>query len=161
MLLVCTMGLLFTVGCQQQQVGSGVEMDQSHLAELVADGDVNDPTAIVLHELAGSFLMYQARTDKLPSDLRELVAMGLAQPAQLIDPATGDAFLYTPDSKRQPRSPGRVMICQAQSQGIVGRWALLVDDLASNGRIVTYVQRIPDAWLPQKKQDSNAVRLMR
>lgn len=163
MVVAAAVMLLACIGCQPQAKTSGPsqQVDQAQLEALVADGDVNDPTAIVLHELAGSFLLYQARTGKLPTDLQELVKLGLAKSSQLVDPVTGEAFAYSPDSKRQPRSPGRVMIYQSTDQGAAGRWALLVNDLASDGRIVTYVQRVPDAWLPAKKVNPNSVRIMR
>lgn len=131
---------------------------QAQLADLVADGDVNDPTAAALHDLAGKLLMYKAIYRKLPGKLAEMAGdrqgSGGALAKQLLDPISGRPFVYTPDSSRHPMLPGRIILYQPSSQGMVGRWALLFNDQDKNGDVITYVQRVPDSLLPKDKNST-------
>jgi hypothetical protein len=133
-----------TTGCAAQK-----PVDQATLAELQIDADVTDPTAEALHDLAGQLLMYEAVHHKLPATLAELKrGDGLLA---AVDPASNLPFVYTPDSARQPKLPGRIVICQPRDQGPAGRWALLLNDLGNQGKVITYVQRVPESMIPKAK----------
>ena len=172
--LLLAAGLL-QVGCVTHTTKSGFEQpsqssrskqantaDQAQLAELAADGDVNDPTAARLHELAGSLLLYKATHGKLPADVADVFGgtsggnSTWAKP--LIDPVSSLPFVYTPNSKRHAKLPGRMILHQPVSQGSIGRWALLFNDQAKDGNIITYVQRVPEDLIPVTKNTTRITR---
>lgn len=178
----CLLVSLLMAGCSQPKQ---VEPKPTALSQAEAlQEDVTDPTAAALHELAGKILLYIASHKKLPSSLSELAISPVASdPANapddaifaqargagvtsaqkergvFVDPATGRPFVYTPDSARHPRLPGRVIVFQSTSQGSLGRWAMIINDLSSHGEMITYIQRVPDAWLPAVKESHPTVRL--
>lgn len=146
----------------REQSGARQQGDESQLSELVADGDVNDPTAGALHELAGKLLLYKAVHRKLPVNLADASGgpdSGASTWAKhLLDPLSDQPFIYAPDSKRHAQLPGRIIIYQPVSQGNIGRWALLFDDQAKDGNVVTYVQRVPESTLPARKNTTRIER---
>lgn len=159
------------VGCAAQKtkgtLGDGINTsrgngDQQQLNDLVADGDVNDPTAAVLHDLAGRLLLYKATNRKMPVELVDLYGgpqSGSSKWAKpMLDPASSQPFFYTPNSTRQAGLPGRIILYQPQSQGGAGRWALLFNDESKEGKVVTYVQRVPESMIPVVKSNTTRIR---
>ena len=110
--------------------------------------EANDPTAVHLHELAGRLLEFKALNQRLPDKLDDLgdIPGTTPRPAGL-DPATGKAFVYLPQGPKFKSLPGRLIVYQSTSTGRAGSWCLLINDQNSDGRIVTYVQRVPDEIL--------------
>jgi|GEM_PF-6468599 hypothetical protein len=119
----------------------------------LGEDDPTDPTAMALHDLAGQLLLFHATQRRMPASLEEFAGPSDFRSGQGagIDPATRRLFLYAPDSPINPRLPGRVVLYQPLSQGARGRWALLVNDLASDGKVITYVQRVSETDLPRVK----------
>lgn len=150
-------------GCATQKTtGTLGEKEQKQVNDLVADGDVNDPTAAVLHDLAGRLLLYKATNQKMPAELVDV--FGGAESGSstwgkpMLDPASSQPFIYTPDSTRQPGLPGRIILHQPRNPGSLSRWALLFNDQSKDGKVVTYVQRVPESLLPKVKIDTTRIK---
>lgn len=137
--------LLLFVGCASK--GNGVQPAEAEAQATWLQDDPADPTAIRLHDLAGKILLYQATKHSMPTKLEDFAST--AAGGDGVDPATGQSFLYTPDSAMRSGLPGRVILHQPRANPERGRWALLMNDLASDGRVVTYVQRVPERLLPR------------
>lgn len=171
--LLLAAGLL-QVGCVTHTTKNGFDQpaqssrtqtsttDQTQLADLAVDGDVNDPTAASLHELAGNLLLYKATHGKLPANLADVFGGpnggNSTWAKSLIDPVTSQPFVYTPNSKRHPKLPGRMILHQPVNQGSIGRWALLFNDQAKDGNVITYVQRVPEELIPVTKNTTRITR---
>jgi len=137
-----------------RQVRQQSSVTTSTRLEVPAEDDPTDPTATRLHDLAGKILMHRLMHHRLPATLEEFAGPSdiVAGTGEGIDPATRRLFIYTPDSPINRKLPGRVILHQPLSQGARGRWALLINDLASDGQVITYVQRVPDGELPRVRE---------
>lgn len=155
--------VMLQVGCAHQKTRTTFgEGPQKQMDDLVADGDVNDPSAAVLHDLAGRLLTYKASHQKLPGQLIDVFggpesgASTWGKP--MLDPASSQPFVYTPASTRQSGLPGRIILYQPKSNGGIGRWALLLNDQSNDGKVVTYVQRVPESAIPVVKTNTTRIK---
>jgi hypothetical protein len=103
--------------------------------------DNTNPTAMHLHDLAGELILYQVKTGNLPARLSDLPSSLKAT----TDPATSQPYRYLSDGPRVPNLPGRILVCQSTPNPSLGRWAILINDYASDGRLITYVQRVDES----------------
>jgi hypothetical protein len=104
-------------------------------ADLIAD-----PTANDLHDIAGKLLLYFASHRELPAELED------AAP-DAVDPASGQPYVYNPQATPLKGLHGKPLVYQAVPTAPGGRWALLVNDVAADKHLVTYVERVPEAAL--------------
>lgn len=150
-LVYCWMGVLgcllmmLIMGCANKPEAK--EYAVSEVPVAMMEDDPADPTALRLHDLAGKLLLYQATRHSIPTKLEDFASTHAGGDG--LDPATGKAFVYTPDSSMRSGLPGRVILFQSTMDDQRGRWALIMNDLANDGRVVTYVQRVPEKLLPR------------
>jgi hypothetical protein len=113
-------------------------------------GANSDPTAIHLHDLAGQLLLFHFKHGRLPLKLSELESTdgdGSASRVGLSDPATGQAYAYSPDSQAHAGLNGRVVVYQSVPTSSAGRWALLVSQGPDVDRLILYVACVPEPLL--------------
>ena len=103
-----------------------------------------DPTAVHLHDVAGRLLLFAAKNNRLPATLDDLEMLpGDGGKPSSLDPATGQAFVYSPNAIKPRSLPGRVIVYQAVTKQGGSRWALLFNDHLRETR----VQRVADSVL--------------
>lgn len=153
-----TMLLLLTIAVAMA-VSAGCVTESSSGPRLsLGENEGADATAVHLHEVAGRLLMYASLRGKMPAKLSD-VDEGLQgsklpnfQPSA-IDPANSKPFVYSADGAPAAGLPGKLIIYQSVATGPGGRWALLISDQGPRGRMVIYVQRIPESALQIEKPD--------
>ncbi len=142
LLLLLATGL---TGCSSGTTGQPAPAPQEQASS--TNEENTNPTAMHLHDLAGELILYQLKTGALPARLSQLPTGSKAA----VDPATGNPYLYYAESPRQPNLPGRLLVCQSTPGPSTGRWALLINDYGSDGKLVTFVQRVDESVFTRLK----------
>ncbi len=158
-----TIGVLIVTlaGCSSggaNKKASGAPAQPPPTAQVPLPANANtDPTAMYLHELAGSLLLYYAHRGELPASLSSIEGVG----PEATDPASGKPFVYNPGGPPVKGYVGRLTVCQSATTHRGGRWALLVDSRAA-GRLITYIEFVPESALREaQKPQSPASRPVR
>jgi len=106
----------------------------------------SDRSAGALHDLAGEFLLYYTTRGELPPSLEALVSRQGLSTDRIINPATGEFFLYDPAGVMVKRVGARIHVIEASSRNGL-RWGLGVVDATPGKPLVTKVVALTDADL--------------
>jgi hypothetical protein len=148
--------IALSIGCQSGKPSAKAH-SQSVTAPPASAQPLADPLAQTggcdahLQDIAGLFLMYSLQNHRLPDSLDELKKLpGAADVGDFNCPVSGKPYLYNREGIPTRSGSGRIILYDAEPTHHGQRLALVIQESAPGGAMVTKVVELPESFFQGK-----------